>query len=905
MGTAFALILHAHLPYIRPAGKAILEERWLYEAVAETYLPLLWALERLQGDGVPVRVAISLSGPLLSMLGDPGLMARCRGHLAHVAELACLEAARLCGASEPLAKAAAYHQDHYARLVADMDGRENNLLAGFQALENAGIAELFTAAGTHAYLPLLATDAARRAHIEAGAGEFARHFGRRPAGMWLPECAYAPGLDHLLGAAGVRWFIAEASTVAAAYPPVDGPVLQTPGGVTAFARDPEASRRVWDSKVGYPGDPAYREFYRDAGYDLPLDVVRPWLVDGVRTDTGLKYYRVTGPGRVDKAPWDPDAAFARAAEHAAHYAAALSVRQGLVVAPFDAELYGHWWFEGPYFIEMLFRALAAAGRVKPVTPSDWLQEHGEAPVARMPAGSWGDGGDYRVWVSRANDWLWPAVHQAEREMADLAESDRMPPQALNQAARGLLLAQASDWPFILYFQTAADYARERVQRHLERFRTLAAGAGNPAAYHPEDGVFPGLNARALFRRRPPPPSDGPLRVLLLSWEFPPNHVGGLGRHVHDLGAALAAAGHQVTVITVADPGQPPAPAEAAGMRVHRVARPPEESNFLAWSYQLNRSLVAAAEALAAGRPAFDVVHAHDWLVGQAGMALKARWGTPLVATIHATERGRNNGIREPIQQAIHDEEWLLTATADRVITVSHAMAREVADSFRVLPTVIYNGVTMPSAAMEAPPPPTPIALDAPYFVYIGRLVQEKGVHVAIQALAVMRQTAHLVIAGKGPMEAELKSVAEAWGLENRVHFVGRVTDDERDAWLRNATGGLVPSLYEPFGIVALEVMASGAPVIVGDTGGLAEIVSHGEDGLKVTPGDRAALAAQMDRLLTDPAEAKRLAEAGRVTAAGRFGWPAIAAATAAVYRGAGRLLTGRSASLFEQMHVQG
>jgi 1,4-alpha-glucan branching enzyme len=881
MGAAFALILHAHLPYIRPAGKEILEERWLYEAVAETYLPLLWALERLQADGVPARVAISLSGPLLSMLGDPGLMARCRGHLARIAALARMEADRL--AEEPVAKAAAYHRDHFARLVAELDRRENNLLTGFQALEEAGIVELFTAAGTHAYLPLLATDAARAAHIEAGAGEFARHFGRRPAGMWLPECAYAPGLDHLLAAAGVRWFVAEASTVAAAYPPVDGPVVRTPGSVTAFARDPGASRQVWDSKIGYPGDPAYREFYRDAGYDLPLDVVRPWLVDGVRSDTGLKFYRVTGPGPVDKAPWDPDAAFARAAEHARHYAATLSTREGLVVAPFDAELYGHWWFEGPHFIEMLFRALAGTRWVQPVTPSDWLRTHGEAPVARIPAGSWGDGGDYRVWVSKANDWLWPEVHKAERQMADMVEYGRMPPHALNQAARELLLAQASDWPFILYFQTAADYAMARVRRHLERFQALVAGAGNPTVYRPEDGVFPGLNARALFRRRPPAPTDGPLRILLLSWEFPPNNVGGLGRHVCDLGAALVAAGHQVTVITVADPDQPPSTEETAGMRVRRVVRPIESGNFLAWAYRLNGALVAAAEELAGGRPAFDVVHAHDWLVGQAGIALKARWGTPLVATIHATERGRNNGIREAMQQAIHEEEWLLTATADRVITVSQAMAREVADSFRVSPTVIYNGVTMPPAAPDAP---APIALDAPYFFYIGRLVQEKGVQVAIQALAIMRHSAHLVIAGRGPMEAELKNVARAWGLENRVHFVGRVTDEGRGAWLRNAAGGLVPSLYEPFGIVALEVMAAGAPVIVGDTGGLAEIVSHGTDGLKVTPGDRVTLAEQMDRLLADPAAARRLAEAGRATAAGRFGWPAIAAATAAVYRGA-------------------
>ncbi|HYG60907.1 MAG TPA: 1,4-alpha-glucan branching protein domain-containing protein, partial [Symbiobacteriaceae bacterium] len=814
MAAEFALVLHAHLPYIRPAGKEILEERWLYEAVAESYLPLLWALERLHADGVPARVAISLSGPLLSMLGDPGLMARCRGHLARVAQLARQESQREDATA--LGTVSAYYRDRYSRIVADMDRRDNDLLAGFRKLQEAGVTELFTAAGTHAYLPLLGSDSTRMAHIEAGIGEFERHFHRRPAGLWLPECAYAPGLDHMLAAAGVRWFVADATTVAAAYPRVEGPVAATPGGVAAFARDTALSRQVWDSGTGYPGDPAYREFYKDAGFDLPMDQVGPWLVEGIRSDTGLKYYRVTGRNvdLADKEPYDPAAATERIQEHARHYASLLRQQQGLVVAPFDAELFGHWWYEGPAWIESLYRNLYADGAVRPVTPSDWLSAHPEPPVAKLPAGSWGDGGDYRVWLSRANDWLWPQVHEAERRMVELVEHGSMPPAVLNQAARELLLAEASDWPFILYFQTASDYARDRVRRHLERFSALAEGQGNPGRFRPEDGVFPGLNARTLFRRRPPLPADGPLRVLMLSWEFPPNNVGGLGRHVYDLGAALAAAGHQVHVITVADPGAPPSGETVAGMRVHRVARPAETGHFLVWVYRLTQAMVAAAEELAGGRHAFDVVHSHDWLTGQAGMALKARWGTALVATIHATEKGRNNGIREPIQQAIHDEEWLLTATADRVITVSQAMAREVEASFRAEPTVIYNGVSMPP-----PTAPPPMALDAPYFFYIGRLVREKGVQVAIQALALMQGLAHLVIAGRGPMEDELRRLALAWGVENRVHFLGRVTDAEKDAWLQHAAGGLVPSLYEPFGIVALEVMAAGVPVIVGDTGG--------------------------------------------------------------------------------------
>jgi 1,4-alpha-glucan branching enzyme len=871
-----ALILHAHLPYVRPVGKAILEERWLYEAVAESYLPLLWALERLQADGVPARLSLSLSGPLLSMLADAGLMARCRSHLARVADLAGRQAERLTG--EPLAAAAAHHRERFSALVADLDRRGGNLLAGFAALASAGMLELFTSAGTHAYLPLLGSDSARFAHIEAGVGEFARCFGRRPAGMWLPECAYAPGLDHLLAAAGVGWFVANTAAVGAAYPAVEGPVVLTPGGVAAFAGDPEATRRVWDSRGGYPGDPVYREFYRDCGYDLPLDEVAPWLVEGIRGDTGLKYYRITGQvGLEAKAPYVPALALARVREHARHFARSLADRSGLVVAPFDAELFGHWWFEGPDFLEALLRVLPAAG-VRTVTPSGYLQEpRKEVPVARLPAGSWGEGGDFRVWLSQANDWLWPEVHAAERRMVDVTACGALSPDRLNQAARELLLAEASDWPFILYFQTAAAYARERVKGHLERFHTLAAGGGSPAGGGSEEVLFPTLNAQALYGRRRSVPPEGPLRILMLSWEFPPNHVGGLGRHVHDLGAALAAAGHQVHLITLADPSASPGIEQTAGMHVYRVERPPEEGNFLAWVYRMNQAMVAAAGRIA-GEP-FDVVHSHDWLTGQAGIALKARWGAALVATMHATEKGRNGAIREPIQQAIHEEEWLLTATADRVITVSQAMAREVADSFQVAPTVIYNGVTLPG------PAPVPAGHPGrPYFVYVGRLVQEKGVQVALRALGFMHGNAHLVVAGKGPMEEELKRLTRLWGLEDRVHFVGRVSELEKHGWLQHAVAGLVPSLYEPFGIVALEVMASGAPVVVSDTGGLAEIVTHGRDGFQVPPGDAGALAVLMDGLLAHPDEARAVARAGQETAARQFAWPAIAEETAKVYR---------------------
>lgn len=876
----FALVLHAHLPYVRASGPEILEERWLYEAVAETYLPLLWSLERLHEDGVPARLSISFSPPLLAMLADSDLMDRCRNHLGRIAALAELQAARRAGT--PLEAAAAFHADRFRQVRDDFCRRSGDLLTGFRHLENAGLLELFSAAGTHGYLPLLATDAGRRAQIEAGLQEFERHFGRRPAGIWLPECAFAPGLDHLVSAAGVRWFITESSTLASAWPQSEPlACARTPAGVAVFARNQEAAKQVWDSKAGYPGDPDYREFYRDEGYDLPLEEVAPWLVEGrVRSDTGLKNYRVTGPVELHgKEPYNPDWAAGKAREHARHYAWRLRESGGLVVTPFDAELFGHWWFEGPAWLEALFRKIAAMrDHIQPVTPSDYLASQPEPPLVRMPSGSWGVNGDHGFWLGPANDWLLPQLHAAEFRMQDLAGDPDVDGDRLNRAARQLLLAQASDWPFILSGGTTVEYASRRAREHLARFWALAEGRSEQI---PDEPIFPDLDARALFAPRPDRvPGDAEhLRVLMLAWEFPPGNVGGLGRHVCDLGEALAAAGHVVQVVTLADDHAGPGLTVAAGISVLRVARPPEQGNFLTWVYRYNLAMVSAALELADQGGPFDVIHCHDWLVCQAGLALQARWPAPLVTTVHATEKGRNNVIQEPIQDAIHFEEYQVTAAADTVITVSNAMAREVAGSFRISPRVIYNGVKLP-----APGGAPPQSIAGPYFFYIGRLMIEKGVQTAIWALERLEEPVHLVVAGKGPMEAELENLAARLGLADRVHFVGRVTDSEKEAWLENAVAGLVPSHYEPFGITALEVMAQGTPVVVSDIGGLAEIVTGGVDGLKVPPGHVAALAGAMTSLLRDPQQARSLGLAGRITVQRRFAWPAIAAETAAVYR---------------------
>lgn len=891
------LVLHAHLPYVKPSGGEILEERWLYEAVIETYVPLIWSLERLLADGIYPRLTLSLSAPLLAMLGDPALMARCRAHVRRMAELGAQETQRL--AASDLGPAAAFHLERLTRLGMTLDRLGNDLLTPLGRFAEAGSIELITAAGTHPILPLLADDRSRRLQIEVGLQAFEERFGFRPEGLWLPECAYAPGLDHLLAAHGIRWSFTDDAAVRAAYPPVDGSVLTTPGGITLFGRDPTVTRQVWDSRGGYPGDPVYREFYRDQGYDLPLEAVSPYLVDGwVRSDTGLKFYRVTahGPGLMgQKEPYLPEEAIARVQAHARHFVDSLKGRTGPIVAPFDAELFGHWWFEGPAWLEAVWRLIDAEGEVELASPGEWLARGWAPPLAQIPPSTWGAQGDFSVWVDPKNDQIWPELHRAERafwEAVESAQGERaggrsgqpflpepVSPSALEAAGTALLVAQASDLPFIMTGQTAVQWAEREFHTYTDIFWSSIAnnlsGVTTPR--------FAIADAIAASAPRRPARADA-LQILMLSWEFPPNNVGGLGRHVHDLGKALVGLGHQVAVLTVCAQGERPGDSRIGGMRVRRIARPPESDSFLAWVYQLNRSLQQEALAWANQTGPFDLVHAHDWLVGQAGMGLKAAWRVPLVATIHAMEQGRNGVIKTDLQAAIHEEEIRLAQTTDQVITVSKAMGEAVARVSGRRPVVIYNGVDLPGSVRAAEALPALEASMDPYFFFIGRLVPEKGVQVAIEAMRLLPLGARLLIGGKGPMEAELRAQVAQLELADRVTFLGRLSDAERDRYLAGAVAGLVPSLYEPFGIVALEVMAAGVPVIVGATGGLQEIVTHDENGLRAYPGDAASLATQMERLLLQPALRQRLVATANRDLVERFAWPKIAAQTAKVYR---------------------
>lgn len=489
-----SLILHAHLPYVRhPEYEEFLEEDWLFEAITETYVPLIEVFDGLVRDGVHFRITMSMSPSLVSMLTDPLLQQRYLRHLGKLIELSGKEVERTRFMPEFHELALMYHWK-LGKTRDIFSGRYNcNIVTAFRDFQDKGVLEVMTVGATHGFLPLMeSVPNAVRAQIRVAAQHYEKHFGRRPRGVWLPECAYYPGLEKILREEGIRYFIVDTHGILHAEPRpkygVYAPVY-TPSGVAAFARDVESSKQVWSAVEGYPGDYDYREFYRDVGYDLDFDYMRPYIQpNGLRKMTGVKYYRITGPGN-HKEPYNQHAALEKAASHAGnfmfnrekqveHLHGVMGGKPPIIVAPYDAELYGHWWYEGPEWINFLMRKIACDQDVfKTITPSEYLAMFPKNQVCQPPMCSWGYKGYNEVWLEGSNDWIYPHLVRAAERMVGLAQKHAGDAngngRALNQAARELLLAQASDWAFIMKTGTMVEYAVKRTKDHLSRFHAIA------------------------------------------------------------------------------------------------------------------------------------------------------------------------------------------------------------------------------------------------------------------------------------------------------------------------------------------------------------------------------------------------------------------------------------------------
>ncbi len=498
-----ALVLHAHLPFVRhPEENYFLEENWLFEAMTETYIPLIRVFESLIRDDVDFRVTMSISPTLANMFSDPLLQDRYLRHINKLIELAGKELDRTSHDPQYHGLALMYYNRFIDARELFVGHYQKNLINAFKKFQESGCLEIITCCATHGFLPNLnVNESSVKAQIEIGIEQYGNHFGVDPKGIWLPECGFYPGLDRVLKEAGIKYFFCDSHGIMNADPQPQNGVyapIYCPSGVAAFGRDWESSKQVWSSKEGYPGDPVYREYYRDIGFTLGFDYIKPYIhPDGIRINTGMKYWRITGDTE-HKEPYQPQWAKDKAAEHAGNFMFNRQKqiehlchhmdRKPIVVAPYDAELFGHWWFEGPQWIDYLARKIFYdQDTVEMTTPSEYLKEYSTNQVAMPSQSSWGYKGFSEFWLEGSNDWIYPHLHEAGRLMKELANKNSdlikgyftmnlsksaLRYRAINQAARELLLAESSDWPFIMKTGTMVAYAQKRLKQHLNRFYKL-------------------------------------------------------------------------------------------------------------------------------------------------------------------------------------------------------------------------------------------------------------------------------------------------------------------------------------------------------------------------------------------------------------------------------------------------
>jgi 1,4-alpha-glucan branching enzyme len=520
MAVDFVLALHSHLPWVLNHGRWPHGSDWLTEATIETYLPLLEQLRQLQGDRVASPITIGITPVLANQLAHPTFQAEMELFLEQ--RLAACDAvpASLSATGEGyLLPVAQFWRERLGQLQTLWRAIGGDVIGAFREQERAGRIEIMGSAATHGFLPLLARDESIRFQLAVGVREHERLFGRAPRGCWLPECAYRPrgpwapwpggprapvrrGIEEHIADAGFQYFFVDAHLVTGGEPlgissdgrAEPGEAVEDRDGhspyraygvlssgrarVSVFVRDPRASRQVWSRHGGYPGDAAYLEFHKQ------------------RWPGGLRLWRVSDPGTDlgAKAPYDPAIAEARAGDHARHFAWLLGEiasglarrRHPVIAVPFDTELFGHWWYEGPEFLGDTYAALQGQPRVRPATAEQHLDEHPPRAGIRLPAGSWGANGDFSMWLSDHVVWTWQRLWPLEEAFWNAAPDALADPAwhpVLEQAARELLLAQASDWQFIMSTGMVADYGERRFKGHCDVAERLvrALAARDPAA----------------------------------------------------------------------------------------------------------------------------------------------------------------------------------------------------------------------------------------------------------------------------------------------------------------------------------------------------------------------------------------------------------------------------------------
>ena len=501
------LLLHAHLPFVRePSYDRFLEENWFFEAMAETYLPIIQMLNRLEEKGVPGTLNFSVSSALLAMLTDKLLLTRFSVHLHKQLELIEHEKVRLQNDPERMEVVNFY----YRRQVALINTWERDcgceIVPALKRLEQIGKINLLTCVGTHPFLPAYQNDVESiRLQLKITVRAFEDAFGKKPRGLWLPECGYFEGLDAILAEYGFKYFFLETHGVLLAKPApkygVFSPV-KTPAGLYCMGREQSSSMEVWSRKTGYPGHPEYREFFKDIAHERESDYLGDYfLAAGTHIETGLKYYCITGSeNKMVYRPWNAlrlveDHARLFVANREATVSNLLANMDGnkvSILCPYDAELFGHWWFEGPLFIEKMFERAASSSVVEMASIEDSIREPADTDVHKPIFSSWGEGGFGEVWMNDEVAFQYPMFFRMRKMMDELklrishgtraasrtavgnarGSKNVIAKRFLAQMARELVLFQASDWAFMIHNNSAADYARARLNGHYENVCAL-------------------------------------------------------------------------------------------------------------------------------------------------------------------------------------------------------------------------------------------------------------------------------------------------------------------------------------------------------------------------------------------------------------------------------------------------
>ncbi|MHA2182117.1 MAG: 1,4-alpha-glucan branching protein domain-containing protein [Promethearchaeota archaeon] len=491
----FGLILHGHMPWCKKSGVWPAGEEWLMEAMNETYIPMLNVLRELKEQGLKTAITINITPILAEQLADEYMNQRFSEYMESLISRAKKDIVRFKSHSERK-NIAEFHLRNFEHVLETYyHNCYGNILGSFKWLQDEGMIELITCGATHGFLPLFESDSAIFSQIQLAVDTHKKYFNQEPKGIWLPECAYRPqehkngeireSIDYWLNNSNIEYFFVDSHGI------LNSEIIEQKNdiglstnfgynldtGLSVFGRNKNISRQVWDAKIGYPGNAYYREFHKKDH------------------ESGLHYHRITNKSlnKIEKELYDIEKAKKSTDTDAHHIITQISselkqeselfLNKGIVILPFDFELFGHWWLEGVDWLKKIIELINEQERIKMITISDYVSQYKtQFSIIRMRESSWGEGGDFRVWKNPDHGWLWPYINGSVHEFEEILDNNPEPInwqlRILKQIARELLLMEGSDWPFLLYTTQAKDYANQRFHHHHQRFLKLLWAAKN-------------------------------------------------------------------------------------------------------------------------------------------------------------------------------------------------------------------------------------------------------------------------------------------------------------------------------------------------------------------------------------------------------------------------------------------